>query len=141
MYGSETWPVKVNDMRRLERAENVMVRWMCDVSLKDRRKLVELRERLGIECVGEVVSRGRLRWYGHVERRDKVDWVSACRELEVEGMRGKGRGKKTWVECVKDDMRRLGLKKEDAQDRKRWRGLSLGNRLTLPQRGKEEVVR
>jgi len=141
VYGSETWPVKVNDMRRLERVENVMVRWMCDVSLKDRRKLVELRERLGIECVGEVVRRGRLRWYGHVERRDKVDWVSACSELEVKGMRGKGRGKKTWVECVKDDMRRLGLKKEDAQDRKRWRGLSLGNRLTLPQRGKEEVVR
>jgi len=38
-------------------------------------------------------------------------------------------------------MRRLGLKNEDAQDQKRWRGLSSGNRLTLLQCGKEEVVR
>jgi len=24
---------------------------------------------------------GRLRWYGHVERKNKTDWVLACREL------------------------------------------------------------
>jgi len=30
--------------------------------------------------VEEVVSRRRLRWYGHVERKDKSDWVYACKE-------------------------------------------------------------
>jgi len=32
MYGSETWPMKVDDLHRLERAERMMVRWMCGVS-------------------------------------------------------------------------------------------------------------
>ena len=37
------------------------------MTLKDRRKCEELRQGLGIEGVDRVVSRGRLRWYGHVE--------------------------------------------------------------------------
>jgi len=36
VYGSETWSMKEEDKRRLERAERMMVRWMCGVSLKDR---------------------------------------------------------------------------------------------------------
>ena len=35
MYGSETWAMKVEDMQRLERAEKMMMRWMCGVTLKD----------------------------------------------------------------------------------------------------------
>ena len=29
------------------------------------------------------MRRGRLRWFGHVERKEVGDWVSACRNLEV----------------------------------------------------------
>ena len=36
VYGSETWPMKTEDMKRLVRAERMMVRWMCGVSLRDR---------------------------------------------------------------------------------------------------------
>jgi len=35
--------------------------------------------------VADVVRKGRLRWYGHVERKDVEDWVSKCRRLEVQG--------------------------------------------------------
>ena len=48
MYGSETWAMKVEDMQRLERAEKMMIRWMCGVTLKDRKGSEELRQRLGI---------------------------------------------------------------------------------------------
>ena len=41
--------------------------------------------RLGIECVVEVVRRGRLRWFGHVERMVGEKWVSACRNVTVDG--------------------------------------------------------
>jgi hypothetical protein len=36
-YGSETWAMKVVDMQRLERTEKMMIRWMCGVTLKDRK--------------------------------------------------------------------------------------------------------
>jgi hypothetical protein len=44
------------------------------------------------------------------------------------------RGRKTWGECVRDDMKRLGLRKEDVQDRVRWKGLTYGNRLNAVRR-------
>ena len=68
---------------RLERTERMMVRWMCGVTLKDRVASAELNSRLHIECITDIVKRGRLRWFGHVERKDRDDWVSACRRIEV----------------------------------------------------------
>ena len=38
--------------------------------------------------------------------------VSACRNVVVAGVRWSGRGRKTWRECVKDDMEVLGLHSE-----------------------------
>jgi len=35
-----------------------------------------------------------------------------------------------WEECVTDDMRRLGVRREAAQDRAVWRGAIFGKRLT-----------
>ena len=67
IYGSETWAVRVKDVSKLGRAERMMVRWMCGVTLRDRIASVELYSRLGLEEVGFVLRRGRLRWFGHLE--------------------------------------------------------------------------
>src|SRR5450432_2182661 len=116
VYGSETWAVKVDDMERLERTENSMVRWMCGVTVKDMIQTVELRKRLGIEYVSDVVRRDRLKWFGHVDRKERDDWVFACRELHVERTWPRSRRTKTWNESVADDMKKLVLRREDAQD-------------------------
>src|SRR5580692_352706 len=105
-----------------------MVRWMCCVKLKDRRSNRELLDRLHVTEIGTVVSRGGLGWYDHVERMPKEKWVSKCRELEVEGDKGRGRGKKTWRQGVEEDRKRLGLDRRDVQDNaRRWYS---GNRPT-----------
>ena len=41
LYSSETWVIKKEDERRCERNEMRMVRWMCDVTLKDRKSNAE----------------------------------------------------------------------------------------------------
>ena len=80
-----------------------------------------MQQRLGIVSVTEMVRRGRLRWFGHVERKGFKDWVANCREIEVDGVKGRGRGRKTWMECVQEDMSRFGLTRVEAQDRDGWR--------------------
>jgi len=87
---SETWPIKVEDMQRLVRTEKMMVRWMCGVTLKNRISSAELYSRLDVEVVSDVVRRGRLRWFGHVERKSHDDGVSACRDLGLREFNGKG---------------------------------------------------
>ena len=51
-----------------------------------------------------MIEKSRLRWFRHVERKDDNDWVECCITWEVEGIRQRGRPKKTWWDCVKNDM-------------------------------------
>ena len=74
-----------------------------------------------------MVSRERLKWFGHVMRSSEDEWISRCRNSE---WRGRGRSKKTWEECNKKDLRDRGLKKEWALDRVKSKGLILGKRPT-----------
>jgi len=68
-----------------------MVRWMCGVTLKDRKSSRDLLDRLGVEDIVNVARRGRQMWFGHVERKSRDDWVKICRDLVVDGARRKGR--------------------------------------------------
>ena len=43
--------------------------------------------RLGLEDVVTVLQRNRLRWYGHVLRKDDSEWVKKCMDFMVEGVR------------------------------------------------------
>jgi len=47
-----------------------MVRWMCNVKVKDRVPSKELRERLGIVDIILILQQNRLRWYGHVQQKE-----------------------------------------------------------------------
>ena len=66
-YGTETWAMKKVNLQSLERLEWMMVRWMCWVLLKDRKHSVDLYSLLGVQSVDEVVRRGRLKWFEHVD--------------------------------------------------------------------------
>jgi len=80
-----------------------MVRWMCNVKVKDLCLLPskELREKLRIDDMILILQQNRLRWHGHVLRKEDTDWVMKCMEYEVEGSRPRGRPKRTWTEVVK----------------------------------------
>jgi len=60
LCGSEAWPVRKENEVALQQVEMRMVRWMCDVKVK------EFRERLGIGNIFLVLQQNRLQWYGHV---------------------------------------------------------------------------
>jgi len=82
-----------------------------------------LRERLGIVDIILILQQYRLRWYGHVLRKEDTDWVKKCMEYEVEGPRPRGRPKRTWIEVVQKDCRARNLNREDAMDHGRWKKL------------------
>ena len=78
-YGSETWALKEEDIRRISRTDMQMVRWMCHVTLRDRKSSEELRDTLGITNLVDMLRHKRLRWCGHVERMDEENPVSRWR--------------------------------------------------------------
>ena len=60
-YGSETRSLLVDVGLKFERAEMQMIRWMCGISLKDRRTNEELRRLVGVEPITTFIRSGRLR--------------------------------------------------------------------------------
>ena len=83
LYGSETWPAKSEDIQRLDRTESAMIRWMCGSSAGDNSSSAGLRTKLGITPITELVSRGRLCWFGHVSRKNESDWSRRFRPLKL----------------------------------------------------------
>jgi len=55
----------------LKRTEMSMIRWICGVKLNECK---ESEEVLRLAPVSLVDKMSRLRWFGHVERKDDIDW-------------------------------------------------------------------
>src|SRR5277367_5710713 len=100
--------------------ENRIVRWMCSVTPSDRCSQKILLGKLGIRSITEMMRCNRLRWFGHLEQKNVDNWVSKCRNIKVQGSRRRGRPRKTWQECINNDMKVKGLSKDRAMDRGAW---------------------
>lgn len=44
-------------------------------------------------------------------------------ELQVEGVRGRGRPRRRWDDCIREDLREKDLSGEEALDRREWKRL------------------
>ena len=71
--------------------------------------------------ITEVIRMGRLRWFGHMRRREESSWVRRCMDMEIEGRNPKGRPKLTWRQVVRQDLELMGMEEEEAEDRDYWR--------------------
>ena len=67
--------MKVKHEIKVGITEMSTIRCACGLTLKERKKNVELRELLGLEPVSLVIKIGRLRWFGHVQHKDDSDWI------------------------------------------------------------------
>ena len=66
------------------------------------------------------------------------DFVSACKNLEVMGNRGRSWPKMTLRARLNGDMKDMGLRPEMAMDRKKWRFGIMGRTSDPHKRGNNE---
>ena len=122
LHGSETWCLRENEMVVLRRTERAMVRSMCGVKLVDRKNTEELMKMLGLKETLDKMAKGNgVRWYGHVVRRDDESILKKAMMFEVNGPRQRGRPKQTWKKQVEENIKKIGLRVEEATDCARWR--------------------
>ena len=57
-----------------------------------------IRERMGVVKVHQKVQEKRLRWYGHVLRKQDTHVTRRTLKMEVEGKRRQGRPLRRWME-------------------------------------------
>ena len=128
LHGSETWAPAAPDLQRLRRNDRAMIRWFCGVKPDDEIPIESLLDRIGIQEVTEAVRTRRLRWFGHVTRATSC--INDTLSLSVQCVRGRGRPRKTWSECVRSDRRSWNLDRTDPHNRTEWRlGVKNAGRL------------
>ena len=101
------------------RDENAEVYYGSDE--KDKIRNEHIRSTVKVEWLGMEMREGRLRWYGHVMRRDQEYVGRKMMEMELPGKRRRGRPKRRFLDVVKEDMKEVGVKEMDIEDRKMWR--------------------
>ena len=119
LYASECWAPNVNDLLKLQRNDRAMIRWTCNVRLKDHISSDSLLRKLSINNIQTLLRYNRLRWFGHVVRNDGC--INNITEFKVVGQRGRGRPKKTWKDTINNDLRHCKLSRADPANRMEWR--------------------
>ena len=98
-----------------------MLRWMCGHTRLDIIRNEVFRDKLGVAPISDKLREGRLRWFGHVRRRRTSEPVRRVESITVDGLRRRGRPKRTWDEQLKQDMKDLHLSEDMTCDKVYWR--------------------
>ena len=120
VYGLEMVAVTKKQVEEMEVAEMKMLRFAMGVTRKDKIRNEHIRSTVKVEWLGIKMREGRLRWYGHVMRRDQEYVRKKMMEMELLGKR-RERPKRRFLDLVKEDMEKVGAKETDVEDRKVWR--------------------
>ena len=120
MYGLETVAITTGQERILEVAEMRMLRFSIGYTRKDRIKNENIRKRLGIRRFGRKLQEARLRWFGHVQRKEDTFIGRKVLEMGLPGRQRRGRPRR-YMNTLKEDLKKIGAVEGDWLERKKWR--------------------
>ena len=87
---------------------------------KNRIRNDEIRRIVKVGDITEKMQETRLRWLGHVVRRGDEYVGKRIRGMQV-GRKKRGRPRRRWEDCVKEDIKERGNSGSDEWDRGEWR--------------------
>ena len=98
-----------------------MVRAMCGVQLKDRKRSADLMLMLGLnQTIDQLAMANSVRLYGHVFKRENSHVLRSALDFEVEVQWKRGRLRRTWKKQVVEEGVKVGLRRKDALCRSKW---------------------
>ena len=122
LYGSECWTLKRKHEHKMDVAEMRMLKWICGHTIKDRIYNDHIRERVGVTLIAEKMVESRLRWFGHVQRRELDEPVRIVKQMVRDPcIRNRGRPKRTLDEVIQKDKLVKGLSPGKTRDIAKWR--------------------
>ena len=121
MYGLETVALSKRQEQEFEVAELRMLRFSLGVTRMDRIRNEFIRGTAHVGRFENKAREARLRWIGHVWRRDEDYIGKRLLRMEVPGKRRKVRPKRRYMDVVREDLKTVGGTLTDAAHRSIWR--------------------
>ena len=120
LYGAESWPLSVTQMKKFEAAHHKFQRRLLGITWRDKVRNEEIRKKTGSRKLEDIIKERRLRshrWLGHVLRMDNSRTARQATHLELRGYKRKpGRPRKNWADVIKRDLRHMDLTWEEAEE-------------------------
>ncbi|KAG7296805.1 hypothetical protein JYU34_020747 [Plutella xylostella] len=120
MYGSECWTMKKAHEQQMHVAEMKMLRWAGGVTRLDKVRNEHIRGSFKVAPIAEKLKETRLRWFGHVMRREDDYAVKKAMHIPSQS-RGRGRPPATWWSNIEKEMKAQNLTTSTTRDRISWR--------------------
>ena len=113
--------VTKKQMEEMEVTEMKMLRVAMEVTRKEKIRNEYITGTVKVEQLGMKMRKSRLRWYGHVMRRDQEYIGRKMMKMELPGKRKRERPKRRFLDVVKEDMGEVGAREMDIENRKFWK--------------------
>lgn len=121
-YGLETMALTKKTANQLRVMQRAMERTMLNISLRDRRRNEEIRQRTKVVDIVTRVAELKWQWVGHVARQDQSKWTSKLTHWRPrETKRSVGRPQRRWLDDIKQQAGNRWF--QTAQDRTAWRNM------------------
>ena len=128
MYGIETLAVTKTQERKMQVAEIKILRWSLGITRKNRIRNEEIQRIVEVGDITEKIQESRLRWLGHVVRRNDEYVGKRIRRMHV-GRKKRDRLRRRWEDRIKEDMKERRISKSKAWNRCEWgRKIRTGDR-------------
>ena len=114
VYELEVVAVTKEQVKEMEIARMKMLRFVLGVTRKDKIRNEHIRSTVK---VGMKMRKDRLRWYGHVMRRDREHAEKRVIKMKLPGKKKRGRPKRIFLDVVKNNMGEVGAREMDIENR------------------------
>ena len=123
-YGAEAWSFGKKEQQRLLSFETICYRRVLRVPWTAKRRNEDILEEVGGRQLWNSVVARKLRYFGHIMRKEDGNLEMCIITGMAEGTRGRGRPRRAWSEDIKDWTH---LSTEEAlrltRDRAAWRSV------------------
>ena len=121
LYGLETVALTKRPEAEMDVAVLKMLRFSLGVTIMNKIRNEYIRGTAHVLKFGENIRAARLRWYGHLRRKDDGYIGRWMPRMELPRKRKRGRPKRRFMDVVKEDMAEVEVTEEDTVDRNNWR--------------------
>lgn len=103
LYGCETWTLKKEDLKRLQAFEMWLYRRMLRISWTSRTTNMEVLGKMNTQpLLVQTIKMRKTAYLGHLMRHTEYEQLQLILEGKIDGRRGLGRKKKSWLRNIRD---------------------------------------